>query len=110
MFNFGSPKRPASAQTASIQTSAVSTASVQKTRTTKAKKSSIPMTGEIAVFKRETRPKWVRWIIDNGRVRRDWRPGFFHETAPAGYAAEGSSEEVEMKESVLKDADEMSKS
>lgn len=92
MLKFGSPKQPAALKSPS------------KTRTTRSKKSSIPMTSVPSTTKRETRPQWVKWTILNGRAHRQFMPGFFYETAPSGYAAEGSQEEEEMKASVLKDA------
>lgn len=105
MFKFGCPKRPAIRKKPAVQT--VPSSPVRTARTKK--KTSLPMTGE-HTLKRETRPLWIKWTVRNGSAHREFRPGFFHETAPCGFAAEGSLEEFQMKVSVLKVADQMSKS
>lgn len=64
-------------------------------------KKSIPMKQEAApvdATPKPRKPNWVRWHTVNGRLRRDWYPGFLSQNGPQGWALEGSVEEVVLKD------------
>lgn len=64
------------------------------------RKKQIPMKQEAApvdAAKKPRKPNWVRWKTVDGRLKRDWYPGFLSQNTPAGWAAERSAEERILK-------------
>ena len=63
-------------------------------------KKPIPMKQEAApaqTVQKPRKPNFVRWRTVDGRLKRDWFPGFLAPFAPAGWAVEGSPEEAGLK-------------
>lgn len=68
------------------------------------KRNAIPMKQEeppVDEPVRVQKPKWVRWSTVDGKLRRDWFPGFLMSAPSAGWAAEGSAEERAFRDGQL---------